>query len=576
MKMLIVCCLLLFGLLLSLVVWVDGLVCVECFDGVVIVSGYVLVIQVGIDILVQGGNVFDVVVVVLFMLVVVELISFGLGGGGFFLLYDVVIGKDVMLDVCEIVLVVVMLQVFFDKQGNFDCDCLVNGVWLVGILGLFVVLVELLVRYGKLLLLVLLQLVICIVCEGFLVYECMVKGYVLCCEVMECYFGMCEVYLCNGKLIVSGDLFKQLELVQMLECLVVGGFDGFYKGQIGKLLLVGVRQVGGRWIVEELVGYCVKQCELIVFNYNGWKIIIVLLLLFGGIVLVSMLQILEGWDIRKMDLVYCIYLVVELMCCVYCDCMFFFGDLDFVQILQKVLISKDYVQGLCVIIYLEKVMFSDLLLGNLMLLEDDEIMYFLIIDCDGNCVGVIQIVNLLYGLGFIFKGIGVLLNNEMDDFVLKLGMFNVFGVMGYEVNVLKLGKCMFSLMMLIFMENSDKVIVLGILGGSCIIIMVLLGIFGYDVGLDVQQVVVLLCYYYQWLLDLIEVEDDVFDVVMVKQLQVMGYRIDLLGNVVVGGCGFSYVWGNLQIVEWDCKVNKLFGGSDLCNLVGSVQVVLVY
>ncbi|GFF06467.1 gamma-glutamyltranspeptidase [Stenotrophomonas maltophilia] len=505
-------------------------------------------------------------------LAVVEPISSGLGGGGFFLLHDAATGKDVMLDARETAPAAATPQAFLDKQGNLDRDRSVNGAWSAGIPGLPAALVELSAKHGKLPLSASLQPAIRIAREGFPVYDRMAKGYASRREVMERYPGTREVYLRNGKPIASGDLFKQPELAQTLERLAAGGFDGFYKGQTGKLLLAGVKQAGGKWTAEELAGYRVKQREPIVFNYNGWKITTAPPPSSGGIALASMLQILEGWDINKMDPAHRTHLVVESMRRAYRDRTFFLGDPDFVQIPQKVLTSKDYAQGLRATIHPEKATPSDLLSGNPTPLEDDETTHFSIIDRDGNRVGATQTVNLLYGSGLIPKGTGVLLNNEMDDFALKPGTPNAFGVMGYEANAPKAGKRMLSSMTPTFMENADKVVVLGTPGGSRIITMVLLGILGYDAGLDAQQVAALPRYHHQWLPDLIEAEDDAFDAATVKQLQAMGHKIDLPGNVAAGGRGSSHVWGNLQTVEWDRKANKLFGGSDPRNPVGSALV----
>ncbi|MBH1635881.1 gamma-glutamyltransferase [Stenotrophomonas maltophilia] len=573
MKTLIVRPLLLLGLLLSPMAWADSPARAERPDGAAIASGHALATQAGIDILAQGGNAFDAAVAVSSTLAVVEPISSGLGGGGFFLLHDAATGKDVMLDARETAPAAATPQAFLDKQGNLDRDRSVNGAWSAGIPGLPAALVQLSAKHGKLPLSASLQPAIRIAREGFPVYDRMAKGYASRREVMERYPGTREVYLRNGKPIATGDLFKQPELAQTLERLAADGFDGFYKGQTGKLLLAGVKQAGGKWSAEELAGYRVKQREPIVFNYNGWKITTAPPPSSGGIALASMLQILEGWDIRKMDPAHRTHLVVESMRRAYRDRTFFLGDPDFVQIPQKVLSSKDYAQGLRATIHPERATPSDLLSGNPTPLEDDETTHFSIIDRDGNRVGATQTVNLLYGSGLIPKGTGVLLNNEMDDFALKPGTPNAFGVMGYEANAPKPGKRMLSSMTPTFMENADKVVVLGTPGGSRIVTMVLLGILGYDDGLDAQQVAALPRYHHQWLPDLIEAEDDAFDAATVKQLQAMGHKIDLPGNVAAGGRGSSHVWGNLQTVEWDRKANKLFGGSDPRNPVGSAQVV---
>lgn len=187
-------------------------------------------------------------------------------------------------------------------------------------------------------------------------------------------------------------------------------------------------------------------------------------------------------------------------------------------------------------------------------------------------MGATQTVNLLYGSGLIPKGTGVLLNNEMDDFALKPGTPNAFGVMGYAANAPKPGKRMLSSMTPTFMESSDKVVVLGTPGGSRIITMVLLGILGYDDGLTAQQVAALPRYHHQWLPDEISAETGALSVDTIKQLQAMGHKIELPGDSAEGGRGSSHVWGNLQTVEWDRKANVLSGGSDPRNPVGSAAV----
>lgn len=541
-------------------------------DGAAIASGHQLATQAGMEILAQGGNAFDAAVAVSSTLAVVEPISSGLGGGGFFLLHDAASGKDIMLDARETAPAAATEAAFLDKDGNLDRDRSVNGAWSAGIPGLPAALVELSGKHGKLPLKASLQPAIRIARQGFPVYARMASGYASRREVMERYAGTREVYLRGGKPIAEGDIFRQPELASTLERLADGGFDGFYRGQTGKLLLAGVKQAGGRWSADELAGYTVKTREPIVFGYNGWKITTAPPPSSGGIALAGMLQILEGWDIKSMDPTHRTHLVVEAMRRAYRDRTFFLGDPDFVDIPQKVLVSRDYAQGLRATIHPEKATPSDLLSGNPTPLEDDETTHFSIIDRDGNRVGATQTVNLLYGSGLIPKGTGVLLNNEMDDFALKPGTPNAFGVMGYEANAPKPGKRMLSSMTPTFMENADKVVVLGTPGGSRIITMVLLGILGYDQGLDAQQVAALPRYHHQWLPDVIEAETGAFDEATVKQLQAMGHRIDLPGDTAAGGRGSSHVWGNLQTVEWDRRSNTLSGGSDPRNPVGSAEV----
>jgi gamma-glutamyltranspeptidase/glutathione hydrolase len=541
-------------------------------DGAAIASGHHLATEAGMEILAKGGNAFDAAVAVSSTLAVVEPISSGLGGGGFFLLHDARTGKDVMLDARETAPAAATPEAFLDKNGALDRDRSVNGPWSAGIPGLPAALVELSAKHGKLPLQDSLAPAIRIAREGFPVYARMAKGYASRREVMERFPGTREVYLRNGRPIAEGDVFKQPELAQTLERLATGGFDGFYKGKTGTLLLAGVKQAGGKWTADELAGYRVKQREPIVFNYRDWKVTTASPPSSGGIALASMLQILEGWDLKSMDPAHRTHLVVESMRRAFRDRTFFLGDPDFVQIPQKVLTSRDYAQGLRATIHPEKATPSDLLSGNPTPLEDDETTHFSIIDGEGNRVGATQTVNLLYGSGLIPSGTGVLLNNEMDDFALKPGTPNAFGVMGYAANAPKPGKRMLSSMTPTFMESADKVVVLGTPGGSRIITMVLLGVLGYDDGLDAQQVAALPRFHHQWLPDVIEAESNTFDEATIKQLQAMGHKIDLPGNSAAGGRGSSHVWGNLQTVEWNRRSNVLSVGSDPRNPVGSGEI----
>lgn len=540
--------------------------------GTAIASGHRLATEAGLEIIAQGGNAFDAAVAVSSTLGVVEPISSGLGGGGFFLLHQASTGRDVMIDARETAPESASPDKFLDKAGNLDPSKSINGPWSAGIPGLPAALVELAGKYGRLPLKQSLAPAIRIASEGFPVYERMAKGYAQRRQEMEKYPGTRQVYLRNGKPIQTGDIFRQPELAHTLTLLAEHGRDGFYKGETARKLLAGVKQAGGKWTAAELANYQVKERAPIQFDYKGWKITTAPPPSSGGIALAEMLQILEGYDLKGMDPVQRTHLTVEAMRRAYRDRTFFLGDPDFTTIPQKVLLSKDYALGLRSTINPEKATPSDLLSGNPTPLEDEETTHFSIIDAEGNRVGATQTVNLLYGSGLIPKGTGVLLNDEMDDFALKPGTPNAFGVMGYEANAPKPGKRPLSSMTPTFMESAEKSAVLGTPGGSRIITMVLLGILGYDDGLTAQQVAALPRYHHQWLPDLIEAESGTFDQATVKGLEAMGHKLKLPGDTAAGGRGSSYVWGNLQTVEWDRKTNTLSGGSDPRNPVGAALV----
>lgn len=539
--------------------------------GAVIASGHRLATDAGMQILAEGGNAFDAAVAVSSTLGVVEPISSGLGGGGLFLLHDAKSGDDLFLDAREYAPAAATPEKYLDKDGKLDPDRAQNGPWSAGIPGLPALLVELAAKHGRLSLKQSLQPAIRIAREGFPVYARMARGYQQRMDVMRRYPGTREVYERDGKPIAEGDVFKQPELAHTLELLAEKGFDGFYRGETAKKLIAGVKQAGGRWTADELAAYQVKQRTPISFDYHDWKVTTAPPTSSGGIALAQMLQILEPYDLQKMDPPHRVHLVVESMRRAFRDRTFFLGDPDFTDIPQAVLTSRDYAQGLRATIHPDKATPSGLLSGKETPLEDDETTHFSIIDGEGNRVAGTQTVNLLYGSGLIPKGTGVLLNDEMDDFALKPGTPNAFGVMGFEANAPKPGKRMLSSMTPTFMESKDKVAVLGTPGGTRIITMVLLGVLGYDAGLNAQEVAALPRYHHQWLPDAIEAEPDAISPETAQALEAMGHKVVGAGG---GTLGSSHPWGNLQTVEWDKKANTLSAGSDPRNPVGAGEVRL--
>ena len=540
--------------------------------GAAVASAHALATQAGIDILEQGGNAFDAAVAVSATLSVVEPISSGLGGGGFFLLHDGNSGKDVFVDAREVAPAAATPQAYLDKQGNLDPDRAQNGPWSAGIPGLPAALVHVAGKYGRLPLAKSLAPAIRIAREGFPVYRRMARGYAERSDVMERYPGTREVFLRNGRAPREGDLFRQPELAATLERLAAQGHDGFYRGITARRLLAGVEAAGGKWTAEELAAYQVKEREPLRFAYDGWEVVTAPPPSSGGIALAEMLQILAPWDLAKLPQAERVHLVVESMRRAFRDRTFYLGDPDFVHIPVRTLMSPDYAAGLRATINPDKATPSDLLSGKQTPLEDDETTHFSIIDAEGNRAAVTQTVNLLFGSGLVPAGTGVLLNDEMDDFALKPGTPNAFGVMGYDANAPKPGKRMLSSMTPTFMVSPDKVAVLGTPGGSRIITMVLLGVLGYADGLDAAQVAALPRYHHQWMPDVLDTERDALPTGVVEALRAMGHVVNVPGQDNQGRRS-SDSWGNMNTVEWDRRGNALGAGSDPRNPVGKAQVL---
>src|SRR5690606_32841060 len=257
------------------------------------------------------------------------------------------------------------------------------------------------------------------------------------------------------------------------------------------------------------------------------------------------------------------HILVEAMRRAYRDRTIYLGDPDFTKVPMERLLSEQYAAGLRATIHPDKATPSDLLSGQPAPLEDEETTHFSVIDSDGNIVSATQTINLLYGSGLVPPGTGVLLNDEMDDFALRPGTPNAFGVMGFEANSVVPGKRMLSSMTPTIIKSDAQVAALGAPGGSRIITEVLLGILGYEDGLTAQEVAALPRIHHQWLPDVISAEPGALSPATIAALEAMGHEVNAGEDT----------WGNLQTVSWDRQTGVLSGGTDPRNPVGTARTV---
>jgi gamma-glutamyltranspeptidase / glutathione hydrolase len=373
------------------------------------------------------------------------------------------------------------------------------------------------------------------------------------------------VFLADGDPPEQGEILRQPDLARTLELLGEHGFDGFYKGETARKLIEGVAAEGGRWTAEELASYRVREREPLRFRYHGWDVITASPPSSGGIALAQILQILSGWDLQELDDAQRTHLVAEAMRRAFRDRTIYLGDPDFVTVPVARLMDPHYAAGLRASIHPQKATPSVLFSGQPAPLEDDETTHFSIIDAEGNRVSTTQTVNLLYGSGLLVPGTGVLLNDEMDDFALRPGTPNAFGVMGFEANAPKPGKRMLSSMAPTMLVSDDKVIALGARGGSRIITQVALGILAYDAGMTPKQVAALPRFHHQWFPDAISAEARALTPATVTALEAMGHTVN----------AGEPVWGSVQTVQWNLRDGTLSAGSDPRDPEGKAEVRLI-
>lgn len=533
-------------------------------SGAAISSAHFLATQAGHEILAKGGNAFDAAIAVSSVLSVVEPVSSGIGGGGFFLLRDAKSGRDVMIDARETAPASANPAIYLDAKGELDRDKAENGPLSAGIPGLPAGLVHLAKRYGRLPLSVSLAPAIRIARNGFEVYPRMVVQYADRKDVMERYDGTRKVYLADGDGLELGEKLLQPDLARTLELLAAHGNDGFYRGETAQKMLADVKKYGGNWTAADLTGYTVKERTPIRFKYRDWDIVTAPPPSSGGVVLAEILQVLEGWDLAKLDEAHRVHIVTEAMRRAYRDRTLYLGDPDFVKMPIARLTSDDYAAGLRASILPDKATPSAMLPGANPPLEGVNTTHFSIIDGDGNLVAATQTVNLSFGSGMVVDGAGFLLNNEMDDFALRPGTPNAFGVLGYDANAVAPGRRMLSSMTPSFMMGKDKITVLGGKGGSRIITMVLLGMLGIEQGQSSEQIVALPRFHHQYLPDAIFTEPGALTPETLKALDAMGHKVTVSPSK----------WTTLMhSVDWNVRSNILNAGADPRNEVGSAIVV---
>jgi len=532
--------------------------------GAVIASAHALATEAGLEIIRRGGNAFDAAIAVSSTLSVVEPVSSGLGGGGFFLLHDARSGKDVFVDAREIAPASAAPAFYLDAKGNLDRDKAENGAASAGIPGLPAGLVHIAKKYGRLSLAQSLAPAIRIAREGFPVYPRMADQYAQRRNVMERYPSTRAVYMADGDGLETGETLRQPDLAHTFELLAREGADGFYRGEVAKRMLATVKSDGVSWTDADLSGYQVKERAPIRFRYRDMEVVTAPPPSSGGVALAETLKVLEGWDLAKLDEPHRIHIVVEAMRRAFRDRTLYLGDPDSVQVPVRRLTSDDYAAGLRAAILPDKATPSDMLPGVPPPHEGDNTTHYSIMDRDGNIVAATQTVNLSFGSGLVVGGAGFLLNDEMDDFALRPGTPNAFGVMGYDANAVAPGRRPLSSMSPTFLFSKDRVAALGAKGGTRIITAVLLGILGYERGLDSAEVVAQTRYHHQYLPDTILEEPGTLPASTKQALRAMGYSITPDNSILV----------LMHAVDWDRRGNVLHAGADPRNPTSKAGVLL--
>jgi gamma-glutamyltranspeptidase/glutathione hydrolase len=257
------------------------------------------------------------------------------------------------------------------------------------------------------------------------------------------------------------------------------------------------------------------------------------------------------------------HLMVETMRRAYRDRAQYLGDPDYVDIPLAQLTHPMYAAGLRASLRPDRATPSGLLPGAQVDQGGDNTTHLSILDAKGNRVAATLSINYPFGSGFVAPGTGVLLNDEMDDFAAKPGVPNVYGLVGAEANAIAGGKRMLSSMSPTFLEQGDRVAILGTPGGSRIITMVLLAALEFYRGGSAEEIVALPRFHHQYLPDELQFEPEALTQEEVLKLEAIGHKLAPLERR----------YGNMQLVLWDRKKNQVTAASDPRGL-GSAQILV--
>jgi len=494
--------------------------------------------KVGIEILKAGGNAVDAAVAVQFALAVVHPSAGNLGGGGFLVFRDKD-GKSFSIDFREKAPSKAHADMYLDKDGNVIPKSSTLGRLASGVPGSVAGMAEAHAKYGKLPWKQLLQPAIDLAKKGVVQSEREARGLnAIKNDLLELNPGTKYFQNPNGKEWVAGDVLVQKDLGNVLRRVQKKGRDGFYKGKVAKRLVKDIT-TDGKGIIsrKDLADYHAQWRETISENYKNYKVITMAPPSSGGIALLQLMRMTEPFPLRKWgwhsDST--IQVMIEAERRVYADRAKFLGDPDFVKVPRSALISKGYLDQRWKDFAWDKATDSKNIEGGVMPgYESPQTTHFSIVDKEGNAVALTTTLNGGYGSRVVIKGGGFLMNNEMDDFSVKAGAPNMYGLIGNKANAIAPGKRMLSSMTPTIIEKDGKLLmVVGTPGGSTIITSVYQTILNVlEHGMTMQQAVNALKFHHQWLPDKTTFESNAFSEATVQKLQNKGYILEMQRNSI--------------------------------------------
>lgn len=466
--------------------------------------------KVGVDIMKRGGNAVDAAIAVAFALAVTHPAAGNLGGGGFMMIH-LKDGRSTAIDYREMAPVLATHDIYLDKDGNVikGEGGSIEGYRAAGVPGTVRGMELALKKYGshKLSWAQLIEPARALAANGIAVTYNLARGLRGNNDYLSKYAETKRVYLRNGNFYKEGETFRQPDLAATFARLQRGGANEFYEGQTARMIVDDLKAHNGLLTMEDMRGYVAKERTPVKGTYRGFEIVSMPPPSSGGAVLIEMLNILEGYDFKKMDWASSdrYHLMTEAMRRAFADRAEYMGDTDFVKVPIAGLIDKKYASKLRSTIDPQRASTSEQVkAGKPTGYESDETTHFTVVDAEGNAVANTYTLNNSFGSAVVAKGTGIIMNDEMDDFAAKPGTPNLYGLIQGERNAVAPHKRPLSAMTPTFVLRKDGSLwfTVGSPGGPTIINTVLNVITNViDYNMNIQQAIDAPRIHHQWLPD---------------------------------------------------------------------------
>ena len=497
-------------------------------DSGMVVSAHPQSSEIGVKILQNGGNAVDAAVATEFALSVCYPEAGNIGGGGFMLIRTSD-GKTDVIDYREKAPMAASRDMYLDKKGIVSEGLSTETHLASGVPGTVAGMIYAHSKYGKLPFREVIQPAIDIADKGFPVTSKQARDL----NSNRKQFierNSSRPPFVKDSIWKTGDTLVQKALAETLRRIRDYGIEGFYSGKTARLIVKEMKRGNGIISQLDLSDYRSVSRVPLTTEYKDYKIITVPPPSGGGIILIQLLEMTEPYPLQKWGFhsSQTIHLMAETERRAFADRSEYSGDPGFMKVSARQLISKKYLLNRMSTWNENRASVSDEISpGSPEAYSSEETTHYSVVDANGNAVSATTTLNGSFGSSIVVDSAGFLLNNQMDDFSIKPGFPNMYGLVGGETNSVYPGKRMLSSMTPSIIEKKGKLfLVVGSPGGSTIpttVYQIIVNVI--DFGMNIQEAVDAGRFHHQWLPDWISYEKNAIDSLTYKNLRHMGHLL---------------------------------------------------